>query len=121
MVIRMAGSPHPVLWAIGDSILPRGRSVHDGPEVLDGIASNVITPPRNHGGVIFSLQFVCVCVCLCVRISCEQNSSRTDVPIWMRFSLNGCLPHWSNPIEIGDLGSKVKVTVTENVCKNDEK
>ena len=26
----------------------------------------------------------------------------------------------SNPIEIGDLGSKVKVTVTENVCKNDE-
>ena len=27
----------------------------------------------------------------------------------------------SNPIEIGDRGSKVKVTVTENVCKNDEK
>ena len=27
----------------------------------------------------------------------------------------------SNPIEIGDLGSKVKVTVTENVCKNDDK
>ena len=27
----------------------------------------------------------------------------------------------SNPIEIGDLGSKVKVTVPENVCKNDEK
>ena len=27
----------------------------------------------------------------------------------------------SNPIELGDLGSKVKVTVTENVCKNDEK
>ena len=27
----------------------------------------------------------------------------------------------SNPIEFGDLGSKVKVTVTENVCKNDEK
>ena len=27
----------------------------------------------------------------------------------------------SNPIEIGDLGSKVKVTVTENVCKNEEK
>ena len=25
-----------------------------------------------------------------------------------------------DPIEIGDLGSKVKVTVTENVCKNDE-
>ena len=27
----------------------------------------------------------------------------------------------SNPIEIGNLGSKVKVTVTENVCKMDEK
>ena len=27
----------------------------------------------------------------------------------------------SNPIEIGDLWSKVKVTVTENVCKNDGK
>ena len=27
----------------------------------------------------------------------------------------------SNPIEIGDLGLKVKVTVTENVCKNDKK
>ena len=26
-----------------------------------------------------------------------------------------------DPIEIGDLGSKVKVTVTENVSKNDEK
>ena len=26
----------------------------------------------------------------------------------------------SNPIEIGDLGSKVKVTVTKNVFKNDE-
>ena len=27
----------------------------------------------------------------------------------------------SNLIEIGDLGSKVKVTVTENVSENDEK
>ena len=27
----------------------------------------------------------------------------------------------SNPIEIGDLGLKGKVTVTENVSKNDEK
>ena len=38
---------------------------------------------------------VCVCVCLCVRLfSCEQNSSRTIAPIWMRFSLNSCLLHW---------------------------
>ena len=27
----------------------------------------------------------------------------------------------SDPIEFGDLGSKVKVTVTEKVCKSDEK
>ena len=42
----------------------------------------------------FSLS-VCVCVCVCVSgISCEQNSSRTDTPILIRFSLNGCFPHW---------------------------
>ena len=40
---------------------------------------------------------VCLCVCLCVRISCEQNSIQTDVPIWTRFSLNGCLLHWLKP------------------------
>ena len=27
------------------------------------------TPPRNRGGVIFLLQFVCVCVCVCVCLS----------------------------------------------------
>ena len=64
----------------------------------------LFTPPRNRGGVIFSLQFVCVSVCLCVCVcvcvsgtSCEQNSSRTDPPIWTRFSLNGCFPHWLRP------------------------
>ena len=41
--------------------------------------------------------FVCLCVCLCVRISCEQNSSRTDAPIWIQFSLNGCLQPWLGP------------------------
>ena len=54
------------------------------------------TPPRNHGGVIFSLQFVCVCVCVCLSVclsvcvsgnTCEQNSSRTDAPIWMLTAL----------------------------------
>ena len=64
---------------------------------------------------------VCMCVCVCVRNSCEQNSSQTDAPIWTRFWLNGCLQHWLGTYWNGDLGSKVKVTVTENVCKNDEK
>ena len=38
----------------------------------------------------------CVCVCLCVCV-CEQNSSRTNAPIWMRFSLNSCFLHWLGP------------------------
>ena len=49
---------------------------------------------------------VCVCVCVCVYVcvcvsvclsDSEQNSSRTDVPIWTQFSLNGCLLHWLGP------------------------
>ena len=28
----------------------------------------VVTPPRNRGGVIFLLQFVCLCVCVCVCV-----------------------------------------------------
>ena len=79
---------------------------------------NIVTPPRNRRGVIFSLQFVyvCVSVCLCVCVSCsacEQNSNRTDAPIWIWFSPNGCLLHWLKAIEIGDLGSKVKITLTQ--------
>ena len=59
----------------------------------------IVTPPRNRGGVIFSLQFVCVCVSVCLWVSstCEKNSSRTSEPIWTRFSLNCCLPHWLEP------------------------
>ena len=57
---------------------------------------HVFTPPWNRAGVKFSLHFVCVFFCLsvCLVFSCEQNSSRTHEPIWTRFSLNGCLPHW---------------------------
>ena len=43
---------------------------------------------------------VCVCVSVCVSVrlnSCEQNSNRTDEPIWTQFSLNGCLEHWLKP------------------------
>ena len=58
--------------------------------------SPFVTPPRNRGGVIFSLQFVCVSVCM-PDTACEQNSSRTNAPIWTRFSLNGCLAHWLKP------------------------
>ena len=37
-----------------------------------------ITAPRNRGGVIFSLQFVCVCVCV------------SNVFLWTKFQPNGC-------------------------------
>ena len=78
----------------------------------------VYTSTKSWRGYIFTAVCLCVCVsvclsvCVCVCVwlfSCEQNSSRTDAPIWTRFSLNGC----SDPIEISDLGSKVKVTVAQ--------
>ena len=61
---------------------------------------NIVTPPRNRGGVIFLMQFGCVsCLSICLSVcvpdsACEQNSRQTDEPIWTRVSLNGCLPHW---------------------------
>ena len=39
-----------------------------------------ITPPRNRGGVIFSLQFVYVSVCLCVCVR---------LLLWTKFQPNG--------------------------------
>ena len=39
--------------------------------------SPFVTPPRNRGGVIFSLQFVCVCVCV-------------QLCLWTKFQPNGC-------------------------------
>ena len=58
----------------------------------------VITPPRIRGGAMFLLEFVCVCLSVssCVSVG-EQNSSRTDEPIWTRFSLKGCLLRWLKP------------------------
>ena len=40
-----------------------------------------VRPQRNRGGVIFSLQFVCVSVCLSVCVS--------DVFLWTKFKPNG--------------------------------
>ena len=74
----------------------------------------IITPPRNRGEVLFSLQFVCVCVCLCVcpallviKIPAERMYRYGRVFRQMVAYRTG-----SDPIEFGDLGSKVKVTVT---------
>ena len=83
-------------WQILWSVIFKALSI--------SLHSEILTPPRNRGGVIFSFQFVCmsvcvyVCVCVCVSSSaCEQNSNRTDEPIWTRFSLHGCLPLWLKP------------------------
>ena len=56
------------------------------------------TSTKSWRGYIFTSVCLCVCLCVCVSgISCEQNSSRTDAPIWTRFSLNGCFLHWLGP------------------------
>ena len=44
----------------------------------------IFTSPRNRGGVIFSLQFVCMSVCLCVCLSvCVSGSF-----LWTKFQPN---------------------------------
>ena len=90
------------------------------------LINSIFTPPRNRGGVIFSLQFVClcvcVCVCMCVCLSVCPFVNKMPIKPLHRFRrgyrqmvayITG-----SDPIEICDLGSKVKVTVTKKVCKN---
>ena len=47
------------------------------------------TSMKSWRGYIFTADCLCVCLSVCVSGSaCEQNSSRTDEPIWTRFSLN---------------------------------
>ena len=59
---------------------------------LGWLNSGFFTPPRNRGGVIFLLQFVCLCVCVSVCMSvCEQNADRPATPILTQSSLNSCL------------------------------
>ena len=87
-------------------------------------ASCFFTPPRNRGGVIFFLQFVCVSVCVCVCVSgilVNKISTERMHRFGRGFRKMVAYRIGSIPIEIGDLGLKVKVTMFENVCKNDEK
>ena len=59
----------------------------------------ICTPPRNRGGVIFSLQFVCVSVCLwvCPALLLNKIPAKRMNRFGREFSLNGCLPHWLEP------------------------
>ena len=64
------------------------------PISLMGQMHTIITPPwnREHRGLYFHFS---LSVCVPVSVSaCKQNSSQTNAPIWTRFSLNGCFPHW---------------------------
>ena len=74
----------------------------------------LIPPPRNRGGVIFSLQFVCVSVCLSVCPALLLNKSPAEQmhQFGRGFRYMVASRTGSDTIEFGDLGSKVKVTVT---------
>ena len=69
------------------NLLSRRNSIFVNVAIFVG-GGGFFTPPRNRGGVIFSLQFVCVSVCLCVcqMFSYEQSSSRTNLPIQYFFN-----------------------------------
>ena len=72
------------------------------------VQNAMITPPRDRGGVIFSLQFdsVCVCVCLSICLSVSLSVNKIPAERMHRFRLGFrqmvayCIG--SNPIEIGD-------------------
>ena len=74
----------------------------------------VVTPPQNPGGVIFSLQFVSECVCLCVCPTLLVNKFPAERMNRFGRGFREMVVHCTgpNPIDIGDLGSKVKVKVT---------
>ena len=77
------------------------------------------TPPRNRGGLYFHFNLsVCLCRPMCVCVCLSVSPSVNKMPIdrihqfecgfrYMAAYCTGLIP-----IEIGDLGSKVKVTVT---------
>ena len=94
--------------------------------ILNSIGLSILfTPPQNRGGVIFSLQFVSVCVCVCVCVClyvclsvCVSGFLVNKIPaervhrFGRGFRYMVAYRTGSDPIEFGDLGSKVKVTVT---------
>ena len=62
-----------------------------------------------------------VCVSVCPPILVNKIPAEQMHRFGRSFRWTVAYRTGSDPIEIGDLGSKVKVTVTENVCKSDEK
>ena len=64
---------------------------------------------------------VCVCVCVCVCVSFKRILSANRSPMLRNLSISNLVgTHTSILRKIGDLGLKVKVTVTENVSQNYE-
>ena len=52
---------------------------------------------KSRRGYILTAVCLPVCVSVCPALLVNKNSSRKDHPIWTRFLLNGCLPHWLKP------------------------
>ena len=67
------------------------------------------------GSFFFTSVYLCVCVSVCLSVClsvCEQIPIKPLHWFWRSLRLIVANCSSSNPIEIGDLGSKVKVTVT---------
>ena len=73
----------------------------------------IFTPPQNRGGVIFSLQFVCVSVCLsvCPALLVNKIPAERMYQFGRGFHEKVAYCTGSDPIEICDLGLNVKITV----------
>ena len=54
---------------------------------------------------------MCLCVCVCVRVSVNKISAEQMHRFGRGFRYTAAYRTGSDPIEIGDLGLKVKVTV----------
>ena len=68
------------------------------------------TPPTNHGGVRFSLQFACVCVSLSVNIITTDGLHQFCCHLYSMVAYFIVL----NPVVISNLGPKVKVSLKSN-------
>ena len=83
-----------------------------------------VTPPRNRGGIMFSLQFVFLYVCVCMYVCVSVCTSVcffllvNKIPAERKHQFGRGFHSMfayctgSDRIEIDDLGSKVKVKVT---------
>ena len=79
------------------------------------------TSKKSWRGYIFTAVCLCVCVCLSVCVSVCLALLVNKIPVKRMYRFGRGFLYMaayntdSNPVEIGDLGSKVKVTVTQGL------